>query len=120
MVQDYQAAREFFAIAVGRDEQNAVAWNNYGLVLGEGDEADLDAALVAVNHALELSPKEHRFRETRGQILLRLERWEEAVEDLEFALNGLPDLDAIHRSLAVAYTALGQDELARLHEMRVE
>ncbi len=118
--QKFEDARQFLETATARDETDPVAWNNYAWVLGEGANPLLDEALIAVNRALELAPKEHRFRETRGQILLRLQRWQEAVEDLEFAINGLPKLDSIHRSLATAYTALGQDELAHLHEMQVE
>ncbi|NOZ39951.1 MAG: hypothetical protein GXP24_06975 [Planctomycetes bacterium] len=118
--QSYDDARQFLAAAASRDETDPVAWNNYAWVLGEGENPALDEALKAVNRALDLAPEEHRFRETRGQILLRLERWQEAVEDLEFAINGLPSLDAIHKSLATAYTALGQDELARLHELQAE
>ncbi|QDS96970.1 tetratricopeptide repeat protein [Adhaeretor mobilis] len=120
VAEQYQEARQFFEIAVQRDPTNPAAWNNYGLVLGEGADARLEEALVAVNRALEIAPQEYRFRETRGQILLRLKRWQEAIEDLEFALNGMPQLGAIHESLALAYTALGEDELANLHRTLVE
>ncbi len=115
IAEQYLDAREFLAVAVERDDTNPVAWNNYGLVLSEGEDAQLEEALTAVNRALAIAPNEHRFRETRGQILLKLGRWQQAVDDLEFALNGLPDLAAIHVSLAKAYEALGSEELAELH-----
>lgn len=118
--EQYEEAREYFKATLKRDATNAVAWNNYGLILGKGSDAQLDEALSAVNKALEIAPGEHRFRETRGQILLRLQRWQAAVEDLEFALNGLPELEAIHKSLATAYDALGEKELAKLHQAQVE
>jgi len=113
--QQVDDARRFLAAVVQRDASNPVAWNNLGLMLSEGPDADLEKALDAVNRALELAPREYRFHETRGQILVRLGRWEAAVEDLEFALNGLPKLSAIHESLATAYKELGNTELARLH-----
>ena len=116
--QQYAEARPFFAAAVEREDSNSIAWNNYALVLAEGQDPQLDEALTAVNKAVEAMPKEHRFRETRGQILLKLDRWQEAIEDLEYALNGLPELTAIHESLSVAYAALGQEELAELHKMQ--
>jgi len=118
--QNFKDAHQFLAEAAARDKTNPLAWNNYAWVLSEGKNPQLDEALSAVNRALELAPDEHRFRETRGQILLKLERWQEAVLDLEYALNGLPTLQAIHESLAVAYAALGQDELARLHQTEAE
>ncbi len=114
----FDEARSFLAVAVEKDDSSAVAWNNLALVLGEGEADRLDEGLAAVNRALEIAPKEYRFRETRGQILLRLERWPEAIADLEYALNGLPELSEIHQSLATAYTALGDDELARVHQGR--
>ena len=89
-------------------------------MLAEGDEPDLPQALEAVNRSLEMAPQEYRFRETRGQILLRLEQWDAAIADLEFALNGMPDLPAIHKSLAAAYAALGNQELAQLHREAVQ
>ena len=118
--ENFDEARQFLAAAVDRDEADPVAWNNHAWVLGEGEGAQLEEALIAANRALDLLPDEHRFRETRGQIYLRLQRWQEAVDDLEFAINGLPSLGSIHQSLAIAYTALGQEELARLHEMQAD
>ena len=118
--EQYEEAREYFKATLERDATNPVAWNNYGLVLGKGNDTQLDEALSAVNKALEIAPMEHRFRETRGQILLRMQRWQEAVDDLEFALNGLPELEAIHQSLATAYDELGEEELAKLHQSQVE
>lgn len=118
--EQFEDSRPFFAAAISRDETNAVAWNNYGLVLAEEPNAQLDEALDAVNRALKLAPDEHRFRETRGQILIKLEQWQQAIDDLEFALNGLPSLDQIHKSLSIAYSALGQEELAQLHQSQIE
>ncbi len=118
--QEFKAARPFLAAAVAREELNPVAWNNYGLVLASGEDPQLEDALVAVTKALEILPKEHRFRETRGQILVQMERWQDAIDDLEYALNGLPELTEIHESLSVAYAALGQQELAELHRQQAE
>lgn len=113
-----EEALPFLAAAIEKDELNGATWNNYAYALSEGDAVHLDEALAAANRALEIIPKEYRCRETRGQILLRLGRWEEAIKDLEFALNGLPEMNGIHRSLATAYAALGYDELASVHRDR--
>ncbi len=118
--QNLDDARSFLATATSRDETDPIAWNNYAWVLGEGENRQLDEALIAVNRALEFAPNEHSYRETRGQILLSLERWQEAVQDLEFAINGLPGLSSIHGSLAIAYAALGQKELAQLHQIQAQ
>lgn len=117
---ELQQAEELLRAALEKDDSDAVAWNNYALVLGKGDASRLEEALAAVNRALAHEPQSHRFRETRGQILLKMNRWRAAIEDLEYALNGLPELVQIHDSLAVAYQALGHAELARLHREHSE
>lgn len=105
----------------------ATGWNNYAWVLSQGQpegepsgEASLDQALAAVEKALALSPGEHRFRETRGQIFVKLGNWQRAIEDLEFAINGMPEQAEIHASLADAYQAVGDTELAQLHRNQAE
>ncbi len=117
---DVPLARKLLARVVAEDPKHAVAWNNYAWALAQEPDSDLAKALDAVNHALEIAPEEFRFRETRGQTYLALERWQEAVDDLEFALNGMPDLAAIHASLATAYDKLGQTELADIHRQHVQ
>jgi tetratricopeptide (TPR) repeat protein len=110
-----EKAKEYLQRAVQKDPANAVAWNNYAWIVAQEPEGDLDDALTAVNKALQLSPDEFRFRETRGQIFIRLGKWQSAVEDLEFAANAMPGSADIHGSLAKAYEALGDQQLARVH-----
>jgi tetratricopeptide (TPR) repeat protein len=117
---DIPLARRLLGSVVEKDPKHAVAWNNYAWTLSQEPSPDYDKALDAVNHALESSPSEFRFRETRGQIYVALERWQEAVDDLEFALNGMPDMDAIHASLADAYEHLGKPDLAAIHRQQVQ
>jgi tetratricopeptide (TPR) repeat protein len=113
---DNEVAKEFLQRAVEKDPKNAVAWNNYAWIVAHEPNGNLDNALAAVNKALALSPNEFRFRETRGQIYIRLKRWQSAVEDLEFAANAMPDSTEIHLALAKAYEALGDKQLARVHQ----
>jgi hypothetical protein len=42
-------------------------------------------------------------------------RWRDAIEDLEVAANGVHNTRNIHQSLAKAYDALGDKQLARVH-----
>jgi tetratricopeptide (TPR) repeat protein len=113
-------AKAFLKRAVEKDPRNSVAWNNYAWLVTQEPQGDLEDALQAVNNALEVSPDEFRFRETRGQVLLRLGRWQEAVKDLEFAANGMPGSTDVHLSLAKAYDALGEQQLARVHREHAE
>jgi tetratricopeptide (TPR) repeat protein len=118
MHHDIPLARRQLARVVASDPQHAVAWNNYAWVLSREPEPDPNAALDAVNRALAIAPHEFRFRETRGQVLVQLGRWQEAVEDLEFALNGMPDARDVHLALATAYENLNDANLARIHRQQ--
>jgi tetratricopeptide (TPR) repeat protein len=108
-------AKIYLQRAANKDPRHAVAWNNYAWVVLQEPQGDLDDALAAVTKALEIQPDEFRFRETRGQVLVRLERWQDAIADLEYAANGMPESRDIHLSLAKAYDALGDKQLARVH-----
>jgi tetratricopeptide (TPR) repeat protein len=56
-------------------------------------------------------------RDTRGQILAKLSRWEEAIDDLEFALQSskMSGNKNLHQALAETYEALGRESLASKH-----
>ncbi len=113
---EWAQAEAWMRQAIVKDDRDAIAWNNLAcILLQKGDPKVLDEALVAANRAVTLAAADYRFRETRGQILLRLKRPQEAVSDLEFALNGMPEAAAVHRSLALAYEELGNKELAAQH-----
>jgi tetratricopeptide (TPR) repeat protein len=111
---DWETARRALERAVEANPNNAVAWNNLAFVLLQQGK-DLDRALEASNRALQFSPDNYHLRETRGQILVKLKRWDEAIGDLEFALNGLPNATAIHQSLALSYDAVGNPSLGAMH-----
>lgn len=104
------------------DAEDPIAWNNLAWALSEKPEptpAELAEALEAANNAVKLSADEARFRETRGQIHRKLKQWPETIEDLEFAVNGMPDSAEVHRGLAEAYEATGETELAAAHRREI-
>ncbi len=104
------------------DAEDPIAWNNLAWALSEKPEptpAELAEALEAANHAVKLSADEARFRETRGQIHRKLKHWPETIEDLEFAVNGMPDSAEVHRGLVEAYEATGEAELAAAHRREI-
>jgi tetratricopeptide (TPR) repeat protein len=119
-VGELDKSKDYLQRAIKKDPRNSIAWNNYAWILLQGPETDLQAALEAVNKALEIRPDEFRYRETRGQALVRLGRWQEAIADLEYAANGMPESRDIHLSLAKAYDALGDKQLAQVHREHAE
>lgn len=88
--------------------------NNLAVVLYQKDPPELDRALVFANAALERVDHPY-LRETRGQILVKLGKHEDAIVDLELALQAQALALGVHKSLATAYKALGDTALADQH-----
>jgi predicted Zn-dependent protease len=89
--------------------------NNLAWMLANGGSPDLPRALELIESVLKREPKQPRFRNTRGYILAKLGRWQEAVADLEASLADLPDKSLCHSTLAEAYDHLGLPSLASDH-----
>ncbi len=66
------------------------------------------------------SPEDSRFRDTRGHILMKLERWQDALADLELALRGREDNPGVHEALATVYDKLDMPEIAARHRRLAE
>lgn len=111
----WDEARLHLEQAYRADKRLPAVLNNLAWVLTNGDPPELDRALSLADAALELAPSHPEIRATRGQILARLERWHDAVSDLEAALASFPNRPTLHKVLADAYDALGDDEMAQRH-----
>lgn len=118
--QRMDVGRRWLTKALEIDAKNHGALNNLAWVLANSEPKDLDRALNLVDQALQLKPNDHRYRETRGQILTGLEQWAGAIKDLEFALNGLPSAADVHKSLAECYEQIGNRDLAQAHSKAAE
>ena len=108
-----QAASRQLEIAVADNKNMPGMLNNLAYALLQEDEPDLERALSYSQMALESMPRHPALRETRGQILLRLKRYTEAISDLEFALIEKSLRPAIRKGLAEAYEAIGQPDIAQ-------
>lgn len=117
---DYEGAVRYLNRALQLDPHNALVLNNLAYTLLKLGPAHHQRGLELIDEALQIRPEEASFHETRGQLLLSLGRYEEAIEDLNLALNGLGDIPDIHRGLATAYRQLEQPELADKHARRVD
>ena len=94
--------------------------NNLAWVLANSKPPQLDRALVLVNAAVNALPDHPELRETRGQILARLQRWQDALPDLETALHDLGSRGNIHGSLATIYEHLGDEDMSAKHRKLAE
>ncbi len=89
--------------------------NNLAVALSKRDKPDLERALAFAESAVARVPDHPYIRETRGQILVALKRYVEAIPDLEFALRAPELAGPVHQSLSVAYAAMGDQQAATEH-----
>jgi tetratricopeptide (TPR) repeat protein len=90
--------------------------NNLAWLLSQSAPPDLPRALQLADMAVEKSPREMNFRDTRGHILMKMGRWKEALADLEAALPGTPNPVEMHLSLAEVYQHLDAPAMAAEHQ----
>jgi tetratricopeptide (TPR) repeat protein len=112
---DWDRAKDWYQEAIQKDAEHHPALNNLAWLLAFRQPVDLTRALELADRAVTLQGTNPHYRETRGQIHLKLQRWPAAIVDLEYAINGMPDNLAIHDALAEAYANTGQSELAEAH-----
>lgn len=89
--------------------------NNFAWYLVNKDPAEPERALEMIQPVVSKEPKNHYVRDTRGHIFLKLGRWKEAIDDLEYAVAELRNHSSTHRGLATAYEKLGLTDLAEKH-----
>lgn len=99
------------------DSSFATLANNLAWVLAHQEAPELDYALEIMNTVLEDYPHVPKYRDTRGQILAKMERWDAALDDLELALRSMRDDVDLHTCLAKVYRNISppQDGLAKKH-----
>ena len=122
---ELQQAQQYLERALDLMPEDPSTLNNLAYVLSqlasEHHASEHHArALDLIDRAIAQRPMEPAFRETRGQIRLRLGQTQDAIDDLIFALNGFGDRPDIHATLADAYEQLGFAEQAGHHRQRAE
>ncbi|TWU30801.1 Tetratricopeptide repeat protein [Novipirellula artificiosorum] len=96
--------------------QRGAILNNLAVAMATRQGGDLEQALKISESAIEYTedPSPHYY-ETRGQILMKLERYTDAIPDLERALKVESLQRNAHKSLVTCYDAIGQKEIAEQH-----
>lgn len=110
---DYQKEAELYREVLERRPSDLLALYNLALVLSEGlDQAE--EALTQLDLLTSRIGSVPMVLGARGVILTRLERFDEAIEDLERAIEIEPSA-ARHYYLARAYHKAGREEQFRTH-----
>jgi predicted Zn-dependent protease len=111
----YEEAKSQLELALNREPNVPAVLNNLAVALAEMKDSELEKALSFVNLALTKQPNQTYFLETRGQILVKMKRWHEAISDLEVALEAKELRPAIYPSLALAYERIGATDLTLVY-----
>ena len=116
--EDHATARRHFESLLERRCIQPIALNNLAWILAHHDPIDLSRALSLSELAI-AEDSTDRLRGTRGVILSKMGRFEEAVDDLRTALNANPSHARVyHEALSQAYERLGNQELVLSHRSR--
>ena len=94
--------------------------NNLAWILAHSENPDLERALELAETAVRRAPENPRFRDTLGTVLLKSDEHRKAVSELQLALKGVPNKNAVHQKLAICYKSLGMNDLALMHLGRIK
>lgn len=89
--------------------------NNLAWLMIHTDPPQPERALALIDPVIKRNPSMPRYLDTRGHVLVKLNRYREAVRDLEQAVASLQSNVSTHDALATVYAELGLKDLAELH-----
>ncbi|MFM7168356.1 MAG: tetratricopeptide repeat protein [Planctomycetaceae bacterium] len=90
--------------------------NNLAWGMTQTPDGNMDQALELVEQALRMMPGEPVIYETRGQVLLRQQKYQQAIADFERSLASSDMRADAHEGLAKAWEQLGNAEKAAYHQ----
>lgn len=116
MKDDVESATMSLKLAAEHMPRSSVILNNLAVALASREDPDLEQALLISETAISQSanPSPHFF-ETRGQILFQMNRYLDAIPDLERSLKAKTLAKKAHQALATCYEKLGEEDLSALH-----
>lgn len=112
----WEPAKKEFLAELANDPQNCQVHWKLGDILLE-QQAEPQSVLEEEDKALAICPQSSEAHEDRGRALLKMERYQDAVADLQKAATADPSEPRPHFLLSQAYRALGRTQEAQA-EMR--
>lgn len=110
---DTTAAKQLLEHAVAAQPGNVIAGNNLAMLLAD-EGNDFDRALACIDKVLEITGPVTEFLDTKGWILVQMDRSSEAISLLKEAHNHADSAAPnVQFHLATAYLAAGDRDLAK-------
>lgn len=113
--EDSAVLRSLYRKFLKRFPQDAVAMNNLAVLIYKHEPANLEEGLKLAAEADKVLPDQPAIRETIGQLLARLGRFDEARPILEKCLGPLPNEWSLHNTLVQIYEKMGERQLFDAH-----
>ncbi len=113
--EDSKLLRDLYRKFLKRFPQDAVAMNNLAVLIYKHEPDNLKEALKLAQESDRIAPDQPAIRETIGQTLARLGRYDEARAILEKCLGPLPEEWGLHSTLVQIYEKSGNSALAKAH-----
>jgi len=117
---DREKAQFHLELAHQIEPRFVIVLNNLAWMLAHQEKPELERALKLVNTALEASPEDGRYRDTRGSIYMKMEQFQDAIADFEASLTDVEDKVSVRKKLVTAYNALGLTEEAAAQQRTIE
>jgi tetratricopeptide (TPR) repeat protein len=80
--------------------------NNLAWLLANAKNPDLPRALELSQRAVAKLPQDPSYHDTRARVYMKMERWRDALADLEWILVRQPNFPGLHVALAEVYDQL--------------
>jgi len=100
--------------------RNPMVLNNLATAIIRGRPNEGDRALQLSEQTLALIPENPDALATRGEINVRMARWNDALKDLTQAIQARNQSPEIHRLLEETYRAMKDEKMADVHRRRAE
>jgi len=113
--EDMEMAVRHWNLALGQDSNLVLALNNLAVVYSMMKPPKIDEALKLIDKAIDLSRGDAEFLDSKGEILMRDKRFEEAISFYEKALQADPTRISTREKLVTCYEKLGMMDLADNH-----
>lgn len=110
-----EEAQRHWLLAAQSDPRAVAPLNNLAISLITDSSSNARLALLLIERAITINPQMPALHATRGRVLVKLRRWEEAQEELSAVLHSMSKSSDVRLALAEVYTQRGFPELADEH-----
>ena len=108
-----------FGLAFRGDNRTAIIINDIAFILGV-DRDLINEAMRLLNVAVDVWSGAAKLYQTRGELLMKMDRHLDAVEELEYAADSIENDPRVYEVLADCYDALGRTDDASTQRARAE